>query len=125
VSVNSAIQVDLMGQVNAEMIGGQQFSGIGGQVDFIRGAGRSLGGKSIIALPSTASGGQVSRICCQLDRGAAVSTSRNDVHYIVTEYGTAELRGKSIRQRALDLINISHPKFRELLTRQANVEGLL
>ena len=124
ISVNSAIQVDLMGQVNAEMIGGQQFSGIGGQVDFIRGASRSLGGKSIIALPSTASGGKVSRICCQLDRGAAVSTSRNDVHYVVTEYGAAELRGKSLRQRTLALINISHPEFRELLTSQAKAAGL-
>ncbi|WP_371380472.1 acetyl-CoA hydrolase/transferase family protein [Sporomusa aerivorans] len=125
ISVNSAIQVDLMGQVNAEMIGNKQFSGIGGQVDFIRGASRSHGGKSIIALPSTANGGKISRICCQLDRGAAVSTSRNDVHYVVTEYGVAELRGKSLRQRVQALINISHPEFRELLTSQARAEGLL
>lgn len=118
-SINSAIQVDFMGQVNAEMIGNRQFSGIGGQVDFVRGASRSKGGKSIIALPATAAGGKISRICCELDRGAAVSTSRNDVHYVVTEYGIAELRGKTLRQRAEALIAISHPDFREGLRVQA------
>jgi len=115
ISINSAIQVDLMGQVNAEMIGPTQFTGIGGQIDFVRGAGRSRGGKSIIALPSTARGGKVSRICRELDRGAAVSTSRNDVHFVVTEYGIADLRGKTLRQRADALINISHPAFRSML----------
>lgn len=125
ISINSALQVDLMGQVNAEMIGTRQFSGIGGQVDFVRGASRSPGGRSIIALPSTASGGKISRICSELDRGAAVSTSRNDVHYVVTEYGVAELRGKSLRQRALALISISHPAFRESLTAEAKEKGLL
>lgn len=124
-SINSALQVDLMGQVNAEMIGSRQFSGIGGQVDFVRGASRSFGGKSIIALPSTASKGKLSRICCELDRGAAVSTSRNDVHYVVTEYGVADLRGKSLRQRAEALIAISHPDFREELTQQAKEKGLI
>ena len=125
ISINSALQVDMMGQVNAEMIGRNQFSGIGGQVDFVRGASRSKGGKSIIALPSTASGGKVSRIACELDRGAAVSTSRNDVHFIVTEYGAAELRGKSIRDRARALIAISHPEFRDSLTKQASEAGII
>ena len=115
ISINSALQVDLMGQVNAEMIGGSQYTGIGGQVDFVRGAGRSVGGKSIIALPSTARNGTISRICRQLDQGAAVSTSRNDVHFVVTEYGVADLRGKTVRQRAEALIAISHPAFRSML----------
>ncbi|HEY3424436.1 MAG TPA: acetyl-CoA hydrolase/transferase C-terminal domain-containing protein [Negativicutes bacterium] len=125
VSVNSAIQVDLMGQVNAEMIGSRQFSGVGGQVDFIRGASRSVNGRSIIALPATASGGKISRLVCDLDKGAAITTSRNDVHYVVTEYGVAELRGKTLRQRALALISISHPDFRDALTAQAMEKGLL
>jgi 4-hydroxybutyrate CoA-transferase len=117
ISINSALQVDLMGQVNAEMIGTRQFSGVGGQVDFVRGAGRSKGGKSIIAMPSTAAGGKLSRICLEIDRGAAVTTSRTDVHYVVTEYGIAELRGKSLRQRAEALIAIAHPDFRDMLTK--------
>jgi len=125
ISINSAVQIDLMGQVNAEMIGRNQFSGVGGQVDFVRGASRSMGGKSIIALPSTASGGKVSRIVCELDRGSAVTTSRNDVHFIVTEYGAAELRGKSIRDRARALIAIAHPEFRDSLTKQASEAGMI
>lgn len=125
VSINSALQVDLMGQVNAEMIGSRQFSGIGGQVDFVRGVSRAKNGKSIIALPSTASGGKVSRIACELDREAAVSTSRNDVHYIVTEYGIANLRGKSLRARALALISIAHPDFREALLAEAKSKGIV
>jgi 4-hydroxybutyrate CoA-transferase len=115
VSINSALQVDLTGQVNAEMIGGTQFSGVGGQVDFVRGASRSAGGKSIIALRSTAAKGTISRICRELDKGACVSTSRNDVHYVVTEYGVADLRGKSLQQRKEALIAISHPAFRSML----------
>jgi len=125
ISVNSALQVDLMGQVNAEMIGSRQFSGIGGQVDFVRGASRSAGGKSIIALPSTASGGKISRIACSLDAGAAVSTSRNDVHYVVTEFGSAELRGRTLRQRAEALIAICHPDFRGALRQEAQEKGIL
>jgi len=125
VSINSALQVDLMGQVNAEMIGSRQFSGIGGQVDFVRGVSRAKNGKSIIALPSTAAGGRVSRIACELDRGAAVSTSRNDVHYIVTEYGIANLRGKSLRERTLALIGIAHPDFRESLLAEAKDKGMV
>ena len=121
ISINSAIQVDLMGQVNAEMIGNKQFSGIGGQVDFVRGASRSVGGKSIIALPSTAANGKISRITAELDRGAAVSTSRNDVHVVVTEFGIAELRGKSLRERARALISIAHPDFRAALSEQAGL----
>jgi 4-hydroxybutyrate CoA-transferase len=117
ISINSALQVDLMGQVNAEMIGSRQFSGIGGQVDFVRGASRSKGGRSIIAMPSTAAGGKVSRIALELDRGAAVTTSRTDVHYVVTEYGIADLRGKTLRQRADALIAIAHPDFRGGLRR--------
>jgi 4-hydroxybutyrate CoA-transferase len=125
ISINSAIQVDLMGQVTAEMIGSRQFSGIGGQVDFVRGASRSAGGKSIIALPATAAGGKLSRICCELDRGAAVSTSRNDVQYVVTEYGVANLRGKSLYERAHGLIAIAHPNFRQALLAEAHARGVL
>ena len=125
ISINSALQVDLMGQVNAEMIGARQFSGVGGQVDFIRGASCSLNGRSIIALPSTAGGGKISRIACELDRGAAVTTSRNDVHYVVTEFGVAELRGKTLRERAKALIGISHPDFRSSLTLDAQAKGLI
>ncbi len=121
ISINSAIQVDLMGQVNAEMIGSRQFSGIGGQVDFVRGASRSIGGKSIIALPATASNGKISRITAELDRGAAVSTSRNDVHYVVTEFGIADLRGKSLKERAKALIAIAHPDFQAALAEQAGL----
>ncbi len=116
VSINSALAVDLTGQVAADTVGGRFFSGIGGQVDFIRGAARSRGGKSIIALPSTAKGGSVSRIVATLGEGAGVVTSRGDVRYVVTEYGVADLWGKNIRQRATALIEIAHPTFRaELL----------
>jgi len=119
ISVNSAIEVDLTGQVCADSIGARFFSGVGGQVDFTRGAGRARGGKPIIALQSTAKDGQLSRIVPTLKPGAGVTTSRNDVHYVVTEYGVAYLRGKSIRQRAQALIDIAAPKFREELVRQA------
>jgi 4-hydroxybutyrate CoA-transferase len=125
VSINSALQVDMMGQVNAEMIGRNQFSGIGGQVDFVRGCSRSKGGKSIIAIPSTAARGKVSRIVVRLDEGSAVTTSRNDVHLIVTEYGVADLRGKCIRDRARALIGIAHPEFRDSLAKQANGAGII
>lgn len=112
VSINSCIEVDLMGQVGSESMGLRQFSGVGGQVDFVRGASMCPGGKSIIAVPSTASGGKVSRIVPFLSQGAAVSTSRNDVDHIVTEYGIAHLKGKTLRQRAQSLIAIAHPEFR-------------
>lgn len=112
VSINSCIEVDLMGQVVAEAMGLRQFSGTGGQVDFVRGANWSKGGRSIIAIPSTARRGTASRIVPLLAEGAAVTTSRNDVDYIVTEYGIAHLKGKSLRERALALTAIAHPKFR-------------
>ena len=118
VCINSCIQVDLMGQVCAESIGLRQFSGVGGQVDFCRGASMGENGKSIIAMPSTAAHGKISRIVSLLDEGAAVTTSRNDVHYIVTEYGIANLKGKSLKERARALINIAHPDFRSQLTEE-------
>lgn len=119
VAINSAIEVDLSGQVCADSIGYNFYSGIGGQVDFIRGAARSKGGKPIIALPSTAKNGTVSRIVPHLKEGAGVVTSRGDVHYVVTEFGIAYLHGKTIRERCKALINIAHPDFREDLTRAA------
>ncbi len=118
VSLNSALQVDLTGQVVSETIGYRQFSGTGGQVDFIRGAAWSKGGRSILAFHSTASGGKISRICSHIDEGASVTTPRTDVHFIVTENGIADLRGKSIPERAKSLIAIAHPDFRETLEKE-------
>jgi 4-hydroxybutyrate CoA-transferase len=118
VSINSAISVDLLGQVCAESMGPHQFSGVGGQVDFVRGARRSKGGRSVIALPATAAKGSCSRIVAALERGQAVTTSRNDVDYVVTEYGIAALRGKTIKERARQLINIAAPEFREDLEKE-------
>lgn len=112
VAINSALQVDLTGQVCADSLGTKPYSGFGGQLDFIRGAARSKGGVPIIALPSTARGGQLSRIVPVLDTGAGVVTSRADVHYVVTEYGIAYLHGKSLRERAEALIAIADPRFR-------------
>jgi len=120
ISINSAIQVDLFGQVCADTIGYQQYSGVGGQVDFVRASSVSPGGKSIIALPSTNRKKTFTRIVSKLDEGACVTTSRNDVHYIVTEIGIADLRGKSVRQRAKALINIAHPDFRNQLKQDFN-----
>jgi acyl-CoA hydrolase/GNAT superfamily N-acetyltransferase len=122
IAVNSALAVDLTGQVAADTIGGQFFSGIGGQVDFIRGASRSVGGKPVIAFPSTASDGQVSRIQATLEAGAGVVTSRGDVHYVATEYGVADLWGKSVRERAMSLIDIAHPDHRAELLSQAKAK---
>jgi acyl-CoA hydrolase/GNAT superfamily N-acetyltransferase len=116
IAVNSALAVDLTGQVAADTLLGKFFSGIGGQVDFIRGAARSDGGKPVIALPSTAKGGTLSRILPVLEEGAGVVTTRGDVRYVVTEHGIADLWGKNIRQRTMALIEIAHPDFRaELL----------
>lgn len=115
ISINSALQVDLFGQICADTLGYQQYSGVGGQVDFVRASALSPGGKSIIALPSTNKKETISRIVSKLDDGSCVTTSRNDVHYIVTEYGIANLRGKTVRQRANDLISIAHPAFRAQL----------
>ncbi|MCL5995193.1 MAG: 4-hydroxybutyrate CoA-transferase [Chloroflexi bacterium] len=122
VAINSAIEVDLTGQVCADSIGPRLYSGVGGQLDFIRGAACSNGGKPIIALTSTATlrdGRQVSKIVTMLKPGAGVTTTRNDVHYVVTEYGVASLYGKTIRQRARALIDVAHPNFREELERCA------
>jgi len=122
VAINSAIEVDLTGQVCADSIGPKFYSGVGGQLDFIYGASRSKGGVPIIALPSTTTlrdGTLVSRIASMLKLGAGVVTSRNHVHYVVTEYGVADLYGKTIHQRARQLINIAHPDFRADLEKQA------
>ncbi len=124
-AINSAIEVDLTGQVCAESIGTSFFSGFGGQVDFIRGAARAKDGKPIIALPSTARGGAVSRIVPQLKDGAGVVTTRADVHYVVTEYGIAYLHGKNVRQRAMALIEVAHPKFRPWLLSEAKARSLV
>ena len=117
VSVNSALQVDFTGQVVSDSIGYKQYSGTGGQVDFVRGACWSNGGRSILAFHSTAARGKISRIAAHIDQGASVTTLRADVHYIVTEYGVADLRGKSVSERAKALIAIAHPDFRSELRR--------
>lgn len=115
ISINSCLEVDLMGQVASESIGMRQYSGIGGQIDFVRGASIAREGKSILAMPSTAANGTISRIKPFLTPGSAVSTTRNDVNYIVTEYGIARLKGRTLKHRAEDLIRIAHPDFRPAL----------
>lgn len=115
VSINSCVQVDLMGQVCAESIGLQQISGVGGQVDFLRGTAMSKGGRSILAFPSTAAHGKISKIVPVLDPGAAVTSTRNDVDYIITEFGIAHLKGHTLKKRAQALIKIAHPNFRKFL----------
>ena len=115
VAINSCLQVDFNGQVNSESMGAKQFSGIGGQLDYVRGAAMCPDGKAILAMPSTAKHGEVSRIVPVFEPGTTVTTTRTDAQYIVTEYGVANLRGKSLRQRAKLLIEIAHPKFREQL----------
>jgi acyl-CoA hydrolase len=115
VAINSALQIDLTGQVCADSIGTKPYSGCGGQIDFIRGAARSRGGVPIIALPSTACQDKVSRIVPVLEPGAGVVTSRADVHYVVTEHGIAYLHGKSLRERAEALIAIADPRFQQEL----------
>jgi acyl-CoA hydrolase len=117
VAINSALQIDLSGQVCADSIGHRIFSGIGGQMDFIRGAARSPGGKPIIALPSRAMGGKVSRIVSELNPGAGVVTTRGHVHWVVTEFGVVNLHGKTLRERSEALISIAHPDFRAELAR--------
>ncbi|MFH1263512.1 MAG: acetyl-CoA hydrolase/transferase C-terminal domain-containing protein [Pseudomonadota bacterium] len=125
VAINSALEVDLTGQVCSDSIGTYVYSGFGGQVDFIRGAAQSKGGKPIIALPATAKNGTTSRIVSTLKPGAGVVTSRGDVHYVVTEFGVAHLFGRNIRERAEALINVAHPKFREQLEEEAKKRKLL
>lgn len=119
VAINSCLQVDLYGQVCAEMVRGQQYSGVGGQLDFLRGASLARNGCAILAMPSTAQDGRVSRIALHLEENSVVTTTRNDVDYVITEYGVAKLRGKTLKRRAAELIAIAHPDFRDELSRQA------
>jgi acyl-CoA hydrolase len=125
IAINSALEVDLTGQVCADSIGTRIYSGFGGQLDFMRGAARSRGGKPIIALPATAREEEMSRIVPILQPGAGVVTTRGDVHYVVTEFGVAQLYSKTLRQRAQALIGIAHPKFRAPLERAASERKLL
>ncbi len=125
VGINVALEIDLTGQVCADSLGYKFYSGIGGQVDFIRGSARSRGGKAIIAMPSTARDESVSRIAPHLTEGAGVVTTRGDVHYVVTEYGIAYLHGRSIRERVLALVNIAHPKFRNDLIEAAKTQNYI
>jgi acyl-CoA hydrolase len=125
VAINSAIEVDLTGQICSDSIGTKIYSGFGGQVDFIRGAAQSKGGRPIIALPSTANKGEISRIVPYLKQGAGVVDTRADVHYVVTEHGATYLHGKNLRERALALIRIAHPNFRAELEKEAKKRKLL
>jgi len=125
VTINASVQVDFLGQCCSESMGSTPYSGTGGQTDFVRAANRSKGGKSFIVLPATAKDGKVSRITPTLTPGSAVTTSKNDVNYVVTEYGVAQLRGKSAKQRAQALIAIAHPDFREELTEAAKKMNLI
>ena len=125
VSINSIIQVDLLGQCNAESLDGHEYSGTGGQLDYVRGAYNSRGGKSILAFYSTARKGQVSRVVSRLDSGAVITTPRMDVHYLATEHGAVNLKGKSTRERALDIISLADPRFRDSLLRDAENMYLL
>lgn len=125
VAINTCLQIDLTGQVVSDSIGERFYSGIGGQVDFIRGAAHSKGGRPIIALPSTASHGTISRIVPKIDDGAGVVTTRGDVHWVVTEYGAVNLHGLSVRERAIALISIAHPKFRPWLLAEAKQRRMI
>jgi len=124
-AINSALQIDLTGQATAESIGRRFYSGIGGQADFMRGAVLSEGGKTILALQSTAQGGTVSRIVPLMAEGAGATLTRGDIHYVVTEYGIAHLHGKNIRERAMDLIAVAHPDFRPWLIAEAKQLGII
>lgn len=125
ISINAILEVDLLGQCNAEFLDGHQFSGTGGQLDFVRGAFNSKGGKSILAFYSTAKGGKISRVVPRLEAGTVITTPRMDVHYLATEYGAVNLKGKSTRERVLDIISIAHPKFRDDLLAEAEKMYLL
>jgi len=124
-AINASLQIDLTGQATAESIGRTFYSGIGGQADFMRGAVLAPGGKTILTMRSTSNDGEVSRIVPFLSEGAGVTLGRGDVHYVVTEYGIAYLHGKNIRERAMDLIAIAHPKFRPWLIEEAKKVGLI
>jgi acyl-CoA hydrolase/GNAT superfamily N-acetyltransferase len=124
-AINTALQIDLSGQATAESLGNEFYSGIGGQADFMRGAVLAPEGKSILVLPSTARSGEVSRIVPLLSEGAGVTLTRGDVHYVVTEYGIAYLHGKNVRERAMELIRIAHPKFRPELLKQAKATRVI
>jgi len=121
-AINGAIEVDVSGQVNAESLNGSYVGAVGGQLDFVRGANGSQGGRSIFALPSTARGGSVSRIVPALPDGV-VTTPRSDVDVVVTEWGIAELRGKGLRERAAAIVEVAHPDFREALERESHAMG--
>lgn len=125
IAINSALEVDLTGQVCSDSIGTYIYSGFGGQLDFIRGAAASKGGKPIIALPSTAKGNTMTRITPKLKEGSGVVTTRADVHYVVTEFGVANLWGKNLQERARSLISIAHPDFREMLEKEARDRHLV
>ncbi len=125
ISINAALEVDLTGQVNAESLGGHQFSGAGGQLDFVRGAYDSKDGKSILAFHSTARKGSVSRIVPVLAEGTVVTTPRSDTHYLVTEFGVANLKGKSVKERARAIIELAHPDYREQLHRTSRALHLI
>jgi acyl-CoA hydrolase len=124
-AINSALEIDLTGQASAESLGKTFFSGIGGQADFMRGAVLARNGKTILALPSTANNETVSRIVPFLREGAGVTLNRGDIHYVVTEYGIAYLHGKNVRERAMALIAIAHPKFRPWLIQEAKKLNLI
>ena len=119
ISINSTIEVDLLGQCNSEFLGGHEFSGTGGQLDYVRGAFNSKGGKSFIAFYATAHNGEISRVVPRFAPGTVVTTPRMDTHYLATEYGVVNLMGKSTRERAMDIINLAHPKFRDSLMEEA------
>lgn len=125
VAINSALEIDLTGQATAESLGKIFYSGVGGQADFMRGAVLSQGGKTILAMQSTAKNGEISRIVPFLKEGAGITLTRGDIHYVVTEYGIAYLHGKNIRERAIELISIAHPKFREWLIEKAKESSLI
>jgi len=125
VAINATLQVDLLGQCGSESLGALPYSGTGGQADFVRAANRSKGGKAFIVVPSTAKNDTISRIVPTLNPGTHVTTSKNDVNYVVTEYGVAQLRGKSAKERARALIGIAHPDFRTELTEAAKKQGVL
>jgi len=125
ISINSTLEVDLLGQCNSEHLGGFEYSGAGGQLDFVRGAFNSPGGKSFIASYATAHDGEVSRVVPRFASGTVVTTPRMDVHYLATEYGVVNLKGKSTRERALDIIGLAHPQFREDLLKEAEKMRLL